>query len=70
MPHIDGYSDFLVEFTREKFGYDAEDASHDDAVLKKLQSGEKLSKSKHVKAGLIRETIHNNHEALARMSDD
>jgi hypothetical protein len=48
MPYIDGYADFLVEMTREKLGYDAEDNSHDDEVLAKLQAGEKLSKSKHL----------------------
>lgn len=49
MAHIDGYADFIVETIREKLGYDAQDDSHDDEVLKKLQSGEKLSKSKYLK---------------------
>lgn len=48
MTHIEGYADFIVEITREKLGYNADDSSHDDEVLLKLQSGEKLSKSKHV----------------------
>lgn len=51
MPHIEGYADFLVEITREKLGYDADDNSHDDEVLTKLQAGEKLSKSKHMQMG-------------------
>jgi hypothetical protein len=68
MAHIDGYADFLVEMTREKLGYDADDSSHDDEVLAKLTAGEKLSKSKHlgksssgrdeiVMVGTIRENI-------------
>lgn len=53
MAHIEGYADFLVEITREKLGYDANDSSHDNEVLEKLQSGEKLSKSKHIKPQTI-----------------
>jgi hypothetical protein len=49
MNHIEGYADFLVEMVREQLGYDSNDNSHDDEVLKKLQAGEKLSKSKHLK---------------------
>jgi hypothetical protein len=49
MAHIEGYADWLVELTREQLGYDANDNTHDDEVLKKLKSGEKLSKSKHLK---------------------
>jgi hypothetical protein len=48
IPHIEGYADFIVETIRENLGYDAKDSSHDEEVLKKLQSGEKLSKSKHL----------------------
>ena len=48
MPHIEGYADFIVESVREKLGYSPDDSSHDDEVLQKLTSGEKLSKSKHL----------------------
>lgn len=48
MPHIEGYADYLVEMTREKLGYNLDDNTHDDEVLAKLKSGEKLSKSKHM----------------------
>ncbi|GLO66210.1 hypothetical protein [Oceanobacillus kimchii] len=48
MSQIDGYADYLVESIREQLGYEFNDSSHDDEVLKKLQSGEKLSKSKHL----------------------
>jgi hypothetical protein len=50
MSHIDGYADYLVETIRKQLGYDSSDNSHDDKVLSKLQSGEKLSKSKHLNA--------------------
>lgn len=49
MAHIEGYADWLVEAAREQLGYDADDSTHDDEVIKKLQAGEKLSKSKHIK---------------------
>lgn len=45
---IEGYEPWLIEYTREQLGYDAEDDSHDYEVLKKLTGGEKLSKSKHM----------------------
>lgn len=48
MPHIEGYADFLVEATRKKLGFDSNDSAHDSEVLRKLQAGEKLSKSKHL----------------------
>lgn len=35
MPHIEGYADYIVEITRERLGYSADDSSHDDEVLKK-----------------------------------
>lgn len=49
MAHIEGYADFIVESIREQLGYDSDDNSHDDEVLAKLTSGEKISKSKHLK---------------------
>lgn len=49
MAHIEGYADWLVELTREQLGYEGNDNSHDDEVYAKLNSGEKLSKSKHLK---------------------
>lgn len=55
MPHIEGYADFIVEGVREQLGYHAEDASHDEEVLKRLTSGEKISKSKHFKSGTLTE---------------
>lgn len=55
MPHIEGYADFIVEGVREQLGYHAEDASHDEEVLKRLTSGEKISKSKHLKSGTLTE---------------
>jgi hypothetical protein len=48
MAHIEGYADYIVKMVREQLGYDSYDNSHDDEVLKKLQAGEKLSKSKHL----------------------
>jgi hypothetical protein len=48
-PHIEGYANYVVEMIRELLGYDANDDSHDDKVLERLQAGEKLSKSKHMK---------------------
>ena len=47
---ISGYAPYIVEFAREKLGYDADDESHDDEVLEYLQSGEKISKSKHMES--------------------
>lgn len=46
---IEGYSSWMIESIREQLGYKFDDDSHDDEVLKKLTSGEKLSKSKHMK---------------------
>lgn len=40
-----GYANFIIETIREKLGYDADDNSHDDEVLKYLHSGTKMSKS-------------------------
>lgn len=51
MAYIEGYADWIVESIREQLGYDANDNSHDDEVIKKLTSGEKLSKSKHINGG-------------------
>lgn len=48
MPHIEGYADFIVEGIREQLGYKPDDDTHDDEVLAKLTSGEKISKSKHL----------------------
>lgn len=53
MPHIEGYADFIVEGVRERLGYHADDNSHDEEVLKQLTSGEKISKSKHFKSGVL-----------------
>jgi hypothetical protein len=49
MAHIEGYADYIVESIRERLGYEHDDSRHDEEVLKVLQSGEKLSKSKHLK---------------------
>lgn len=43
-----GYALWLIESVRVKLGYDINDSSHDKEVIKYLQSGEKLSKSKHM----------------------
>ena len=45
---IEGYATFVVEGVRELLGYAWNDESHDDEVLAKLQSREKLSNSKHL----------------------
>jgi len=42
------YALYIVEATREKLGYDADDENHDDEVYMYLTGGEKLSKSKHM----------------------
>ncbi len=42
------YAPWYIETIREKLGYNVDDDSHDDEVLNYLQSGEKLSKSKHM----------------------
>jgi hypothetical protein len=43
-----GYANYIVETVREKFGLAPDDDSMDDKVLEYLQSGEKISKSKHL----------------------
>jgi len=43
------YASWLMESQREALGLDSNDTSKDDEIIKKLQSGEKLSKSKHMK---------------------
>jgi hypothetical protein len=37
-----------MEYYREKRGLEWDDISQDDEIIKSLQSGEKLSKSKHM----------------------
>lgn len=39
------YADYIIEAARVKLGYDENDDSHDDEVIKFLKSGEKMSKS-------------------------
>ena len=45
---VEGYAPWLVEAIRVRLGYDPDDDTHDQEVLEYLQSGEKLSKSKHM----------------------
>lgn len=45
---VQGYADWLMETLREKKGLSPDDTSKDDEIVKDLQSGEKLSKSKHM----------------------
>lgn len=40
-----GYSNLILEATRVKLGYQEDDESHDDEVIKHLQGGQKMSKS-------------------------
>ena len=42
------YAEWLMEFEREKLGLNPDDTSKDDEIIAKLQSGEKISKSKHM----------------------
>lgn len=42
------YAEYIMEFEREKLGLMADDRSRDGEIIEKLQSGEKLSKSKHI----------------------
>lgn len=51
---LEGYAQYIVETVRETLGYDIDDESHDEEVLKYLERGEKLSKSKHVKLDEIK----------------
>ena len=42
------YAEWLMEEMREKRGLKYDDKSQDEEIIKDLQSGEKLSKSKHL----------------------
>jgi hypothetical protein len=42
------YAEWLMETMREKRGLKFDDKSQDEEIIKYLQSGEKLSKSKHM----------------------
>lgn len=44
-----GYANYIMEFKREQLGLSPDDDSKDDEIIKDLQRGEKLSKSKHMK---------------------
>ena len=45
---VEGYAPWIIETIRKKLGYATTDDSHDNEVKKYLESGEKLSKSKHM----------------------
>lgn len=42
------YADYLIEFARLAKGLEPTDSSKDKEIIKELQAGEKLSKSKHM----------------------
>lgn len=42
------YASYLMEMKREQRGLDYHDTSQDDEIIKDLQKGEKISKSKHL----------------------
>ena len=43
------YAEYILEMKREQLGLKYNDTSRDDEIIKDLQRGEKLSKSKHLK---------------------
>lgn len=43
------YAEWLMETKRVQRGLKEDDKSQDEEIIKELQSGEKLSKSKHLK---------------------
>ena len=42
------YAEYIMQMKREKLGLDLNDKSKDDLIIKDLQKGEKISKSKHL----------------------
>lgn len=42
------YASYIMEMKREQRGLNAHDTSQDEEIIKDLQRGEKLSKSKHL----------------------
>jgi len=42
------YAEYIMEFKREQRGLKPDDKSQDEEIIKELQAGEKLSKSKHM----------------------
>jgi len=43
------YASYIMEMKREQRGLNYDDTSQDEEIIKDLQRGEKLSKSKHLK---------------------
>jgi len=43
------YASYIMEMKREQRGLKYDDTSQDEEIIKDLQRGEKLSKSKHLK---------------------
>lgn len=43
------YALYIMEMKREQRGLEPNDTSQDEEIIKDLQRGEKISKSKHVK---------------------
>lgn len=48
MEHTNIYAEWMMETLREQRGLAPDDKSQDEEIIKHLQSGEKLSKSKHM----------------------
>lgn len=42
------YASYIMEMKREKLGLKYDDTSKDEEIIRDLQKGEKLSKSKHL----------------------
>lgn len=49
MEKTNAYASYIMEMKREKLGLDPYDTSRDEEIIKDLQKGEKISKSKHLK---------------------
>lgn len=47
------YASWIMEYEREKLGLDRKDESHDEEIIRNLQSGVKISKSVHMKTAEV-----------------
>lgn len=50
MESVQAYASYIMEMKREQRGLSFDDTSQDDEIIKDLQKGEKISKSKHLKS--------------------